>query len=64
MTTTSSKLVELIILTKLHDYVSTKNYQLGFKSGHATDSCIYALKQVIDYYLKFNSPVFIYFFRY
>ena len=34
-------------------------HQFGFKNEHSTELCIYALKEVINYYRNLNSPVFL-----
>ena len=39
----ASKLFEHIIILRLEEYLWTNHYQFGFKSGHSTDLCIYAL---------------------
>ena len=33
--------------------------QFGFKKGHSTDLCIYALKEHIEYYENRNTSVFV-----
>ena len=54
-----SKLVELIILRRIDNYVSTTDNQFGFRKGHSTDACIYMLKDVVNYYHCLGSPVFV-----
>ena len=55
----SSKLLELIILHRSKDVFHTSDHQFGFKPAHSTDMAIYAVKEISDYYLRNNSPVFI-----
>ena len=57
--TIASKLMEGIILTRYKDLMSTKANQFGFKPGHGTDTCIFMLKSIIDYYRSFSSPVYL-----
>ena len=38
-----SKVFKHIILLRLEEYLWTTDKQSGFKSGHSTDLCIYAL---------------------
>ena len=38
-----SKVFEHTIVIRLEEYLSTNDNQFGFKSGHSTDFCIYAL---------------------
>lgn len=54
-----SKLVEVIILDMLSDYVETTDNQFGFKTKLGTDLCIYALKEIINNYKRHNSTVFL-----
>ena len=57
--TAISKVFENILLNRMVDYLETSNNQFGFKAGHSTDLCIYAIKEVIGYYRDLNTPVFI-----
>ena len=45
LATIISKLFESVLLLKCEDYLSTCSNQFGFKKGHSTDLCIYALKE-------------------
>mgnify|MGYP000025958227 CR=1 FL=1 len=45
-----SKIVEIILLDRLHDLINTKCNQFGFKKKLGTDMCIYVLKEIIDRY--------------
>ena len=58
LVTAASKVLELVILNKIEDVIDTTNNQFGFKKGHATDACVYSLKNVISYYKHHGSPVF------
>ena len=49
---------ENILLELMEPYLSTTDNQFGFKKGHSTDHCIYVLKNVIQYYRSYNSPVY------
>ena len=59
ISTTMSKVLELLMLHKIDSYLYTTDNQFGFKQNHGTDMCIYALRQNIDYYKRNASPVFI-----
>ena len=59
ISTTMSKVLELLMLHKIDSYLYTTDNQFGFKQNHGTDMCIYALRQTIDYYKRNSSPVFI-----
>ena len=58
LVTSCSKLFELILLDSINVYLQTTNNQFGFKSIHATDMCIFTLKNVINYYRRLDSPVY------
>jgi len=53
-----SKLFEVILLFFIEEHVLSHDNQFGFKKKHSTDLCIFALKNVVDYYKKCSSPVF------
>ena len=53
-----SKLLKIIILDFLECHLHTCDNQFGFKRNHAADMCIFALKNVIDYYKKWGSAVY------
>ena len=59
LTSIVSKVFEIALLYKIEFYLETTDYQFGFKAKHSTDMCIYALKEVISYYRKHSSPVFV-----
>ena len=45
-----SKMFEHIIAERIEVFLWTTNNQFGFKSGHSTDLCIYALTEFIKYF--------------
>ena len=55
----TSKVFERIILLRLGDYLWTTDNQFGFKSGHSTDLCIYALSELIEYFKSRSTSVFV-----
>ena len=59
LATIISKLFESVLLLKCEDYLSTCSNQFGFKKGHITDLCIYALNEYIEYYKNRNASVFV-----
>ena len=59
LATIISKLFESVLLVKCEDYLSTCSNQFGFKKGHSTDLCIYALKEYIENYKNRNTSVFV-----
>ena len=58
LATTISKLLERIIFNRCEHFLETSCHQFGFKKGHATDMCIYVMKEVIQFYTSRGSPVF------
>ena len=58
LVTVAFKIFEIILLEMLTQYLNITDNQFGFKKGHSTDHCIFALKNVIQYYKRNNSPVY------
>jgi hypothetical protein len=58
LVTAASKVFEIVILNHIELLIDTSHNQFGFKRKHSTDICVYALKNVIQYYKQHNSPVF------
>ncbi len=54
-----SKIFEKVILHRLEEYLWTTDNQFGFKSGHSTDQCVYALTEFIEYFKHRSSSVFV-----
>ena len=44
---------------KCSDYLTSCNNQLGLKSAHSTDLCIYTLKEYIEYYKNRETTVYV-----
>ena len=59
ITTIASKIFESLFLAHLQPFLKTTDNQFGFKTNHSTDACIYLLKEVINYYCKSDSPIFL-----
>jgi len=57
--TASSKLLELIMMSRLHNYLMTKDNQFGYKAAHGTEMAVYTLKETISYYKSLGSPVYL-----
>ena len=54
-----SKVFENIILHRLEEYLWTTDNQFGFKSGHSTDLCVYALTEFIEYLKRRSTSVYV-----
>ena len=59
LTCISSKILELILMTKYGHFLNTGDAQFGFKTGHATDLCIFTLKETVQHYVSLGSPVYL-----
>lgn len=57
--TISSKILESLLLSRLKEFLTTTDNQFGFKAHHSTDTCIYLLKEILNYYSSSLSPVFL-----
>ena len=56
---TMSKLLEIILLERLSNFLLTSSNQFGFKAKHSTDACIYVLKEAVDYYISRQSSMYL-----
>ena len=54
-----SKVFEYVIAERLEVYLWTIDNQFGFKSGHSTDLCIYALTECIEYFESRSTSVYV-----
>ena len=55
----ASKVFEHIIILRLEEYLWNNDNQFGFKSGHSTDLCIYALSEFIEYFKSRSTSVYV-----
>ena len=62
-TCVTSKVFENVILCRLEEYLWTTNNQYGYKAGHSTDLCVYALPKFIEYFKRRSSSVYCIFRR-
>ena len=56
---TMSKLLEILLLERLSNFMLTSSHQFGFKAKHSTDACIYVLKEAVDFYAAQQSSVYL-----
>ena len=54
-----SKLLEIVLLKRMEDYLTVSDNQFGFRKAHSTDLCVYTLKQLIEFHMKHATPTFI-----
>ena len=55
----SSKMFELLLLSRCSDSINTTPNQFGFKAKLGADLCVYSFKQVVEYYKSLSSPVYV-----
>ena len=58
LVTAASKLFEICILEVSEPYLLTHDHQIGFKSKHSTNMCIFTVKSLVKYYTGQNTPVY------
>jgi len=59
LTCVSSKIFEFLILHRYSHLFQTTANQFGFVRNLSTDMCVFSLKQVVEYYNMYNSPVYL-----
>jgi exonuclease III len=59
LATVTSKVMERVLLSRASPYLDTSDNQFGFKSGLSTDMCLFAFKEVVNFYVSQGSPVFV-----
>ena len=57
--TALSKVIEKAVLRRLEAYLYTLDNQFSYKKEHGTEMCVWALKNVIQYYTSRGSPVYL-----
>ena len=56
--TALSTVLEQVLLSRLARYLWTADSQIGFKQAHGTEIAIFALKQTVDFYHNWDTPVY------
>ena len=54
-----TKLIELVCLHRYDHLLCTEDNQFGFRKKHGTEECVFALKEVVNYYIDRGSSVFV-----
>ena len=57
--TVTSKLIENIILHNYCDCLATSDNQFSYKKEHSTDMAIFCLKETVNIYRRYSSPLFV-----
>ena len=53
------KILDHIVLVKHAHVLQTSDLQFGFKAKQSTTQCTFIVREVVDYYVNNNSPVFV-----
>jgi hypothetical protein len=53
------KIFDKVVLATHSQVLSTSNLQFGFKAKHSTTQCTFVLNEIIDYYMRNDSSVFV-----
>ena len=59
LSTVASKILEIILVNHVEEYIVTTENQFAYKKGHSTDMCIFTLKECIRYYTVHNTPMYV-----
>ena len=59
LSTTLSKVLELILIERLQPFLFTNDAQFGFKPSHSTTHAAYSFKETVNYYTTRGSPVYV-----
>ena len=59
LTCVASKLFEFLVLHRYEHLLYTTANQFGFKRKLSTDMCIFSLKEIVEFYKMYNSPVYL-----
>ena len=57
--TVTSKLIENIILHNYGDCLATSDNQFSYKKEHSTDMAVFCLKETVNIYSRYSSPLFV-----
>ena len=54
-----TKVIEKVLLCRMQGWLLTTSNQFGFKRKHGTDMCVFTLKELIRYYIKHGSCMYV-----
>ena len=57
----ASKILEIILVNHIEEYILTTENQFAYKKGPSTDMCIFTLKECIRYYAVHSTPMYVWF---
>ena len=59
ITSAMSKVFETVILHRYKELLYTSDHQFSFKAKHGTDQCVFVLKEMIEFYARASSPIYL-----
>ena len=59
ISTAMSKLIEKIMYNRMKEHLHITDNQFAYRSNHSTDQCVYLLKDVVNYFQRLGTPVYI-----
>ena len=54
-----TKVVEKVLYSRMEGYLQSTSNQFGFKRKHGTEMCVFVLKELIRYYVKHGSCMYV-----
>ena len=54
-----TKVVEKVLYSRMEGYLQSTSNQFGFKRKHGTEMCVFVLKELIRYYIKHGSCMYV-----
>ena len=54
-----TKVVEKVLYSRMEGYLQYTSNQFGFKRKHGTEMCVFVLKELIRYYIKHGSCMYV-----
>ena len=58
LSTSLSKILDIVILERYKSTLCTSDLQFAFKVGHSTSMCTFVLREVVNYFVQRNTPVY------
>ena len=58
LSTSLSKILDIVTLERYKSTLCTSDLQFAFKVGHSTSMCTFVLREVVNYFVQRNTPVY------
>ena len=59
ITSIMSKIIEIVFLSRYSEFLESSHNQFGYKNKLSTETCIFTLKEIINYYRFYSSNVYL-----